>query len=308
MNYGDLGFIQTKASLTGPFGEKVAGRLSFSGTNRGGTVYNTSTQDHVNDLDNLGVRGQLLFAPSGNLAVTWATDYSRQRPDGYTQVVAGVAPTLRPANRQYPQIAADLGYVPPSFNAFDRLTDVDSPLRSIPGSGRHLVDDRLEGRPGPHDVDDRVAASGTGIRRTIATSSACRSPRSRRRPRSSGSGRRRSATRRTVSPRLNYVAGAFAFYQSIDSNPSFVQEQGSAAARFLLAPSAAASTPGLLDGYGYNQYVDYGNTSAALFGQIEWKADRAAAAAARPSLQLRPQGRRLRPAGLRRPADDRSRR
>ena len=64
----------------------------------------------MNDLDNLGVRGQLLFAPSDRLAVTWANDYTRQRPDGYTQVVAGVAPTLRAANRQYPQIAADLHY------------------------------------------------------------------------------------------------------------------------------------------------------------------------------------------------------
>ena len=26
--------------------------------------------------------------------------------------------------------------------------------------------------------------------------------------------------------------------------------------------------PGLLDGYGFNQYVTYGNTSAALFGQL----------------------------------------
>src|SRR5204862_7150073 len=27
-------------------------------------------------------------------------------------------------------------------------------------------------------------------------------------------------------------------------------------------------TPGLLDGYGFNQYVQYGNTSAALFSQL----------------------------------------
>lgn len=28
--------------------------------------------------------------------------------------------------------------------------------------------------------------------------------------------------------------------------------------------------PGLLDGYGFNQYLDYHNTSAAAFGQLEW--------------------------------------
>jgi iron complex outermembrane receptor protein len=38
----------------------------------------------------------------------------------------------------------------------------------------------------------------------------------------------------------------------------------------LLAPSANAAISGLLDGYGFNQYLAYGNTSAALFGQVEW--------------------------------------
>ena len=32
----------------------------------------------------------------------------------------------------------------------------------------------------------------------------------------------------------------------------------------------AAATPGLLDGYGFNQYLNYQNASAALFGQLEW--------------------------------------
>ena len=38
----------------------------------------------------------------------------------------------------------------------------------------------------------------------------------------------------------------------------------------LLAPGAAAATPGLLDGYGFNQELEFRNTSAALFGQVEW--------------------------------------
>ena len=135
LNVGDLGFVQAKASVTSPLGSKVAGRLSFSGTQRNGNVFNTRTQHYVNDLDNAGLRGQVLFAPTDRVAILMAGDYSRQRPDGYTQVVAGVAPTLRPANRQYPQIAADLNYTPPSFNAFDRLTDVDTPLRSYQDLG-----------------------------------------------------------------------------------------------------------------------------------------------------------------------------
>eukprot|EP01035_Chromulina_nebulosa_P006182 gene6182-8361_t len=54
---------------------------------------------------------------------------------GYTQVVAGVAPTLRAENRQYAAIAASLNYTPPSFNAFDRLTDVGSPIQSYQDLG-----------------------------------------------------------------------------------------------------------------------------------------------------------------------------
>ena len=69
---------------------------------------------------------------------------------------------------------------------------------------------------------------------------------------------------------MNFVVGAFAFRQTLDSDPSFKQEQGAAAARFLLAPSAIAATPGLLDGYGFNQYLEFRNVSAALFGQLEW--------------------------------------
>jgi len=135
LNYGSLQFVQAKASITGPITKTIAARLSFSGTQRDGTVYNVKTQDHVNNLNNLGVRGQVLFAPSDALAITVALDDTRQRPNGYTQLVAGVVPTLRAANRQYAQIAAGLNYAPPSFNAFDRKTDVDTPLRSYQDLG-----------------------------------------------------------------------------------------------------------------------------------------------------------------------------
>ena len=73
----------------------------------------------------------MLFAPSDRMAITVAVDNTRQRPEGYAlrwlralrqRCGARTANTL--------QIAADLGYAPPSFNAFDRLTDTDTPWRS----------------------------------------------------------------------------------------------------------------------------------------------------------------------------------
>ena len=86
------------------------------------------------------------------------------------------------------------------------------------------------------------------------------------------------------------MAGAFAFHQTIDSDPSFKQEQGSAAARFLLAPSALAATPGLLDGYGFDQYVAFENVSAARLRPARLVGDRSPAPAAWSPVQLRPEG------------------
>jgi iron complex outermembrane receptor protein len=268
-NYGDLGFMQAKASVTGPLGKGWAGRLSFSGTNRDGTILNVRNDHEVNDLNNVGLRGQLLFAPSERFGATLAVDYTRQRPEGYTQVVAGVAPTLRPANRQFAQIAADLNYTVPSFNAFDRRTDVDSALRSYQdlGGGSLTLDwklgiGRVNSTSSWRHWNWNPSSDRDFIGLPITTISAAPSLQNQ------WSQELRYAA--VVSPAFNFVAGAFAFHQTIDSNSSFRQEQGAAAARFLLAPTAAAATPGLLEGYGYNQYVNYGNTSAAVFGQFEW--------------------------------------
>ena len=269
LGYGTLGFVQAKASLTGPlFSDKLAGRISFSGTQRDGTIYNTRTQDYVNDLNNLGVRGQLLFRPSDALVFTAAVDHSRQRVEGSTQVIAGVVPTLRAANRQYAQIAADLGYTVPSLNAFDRVTDIDSPLRSYQDlGGVSLNADWLVG-PGvitsttawrfwdwnPSNDRDFIGLPITTI--------------------SSGTSKQRQLTQEIryagdLSRRINFLVGAFAYRQGIDSDPVIKQEHGAAAARFLLSPSANAATPGLLDGYGFDQYLVFRNVSAALFSQLE---------------------------------------
>ena len=49
----------------GPLFGKVAGRVSFSGTTREGTIQNTYSALDLNGLNNLGVRGQLLYAAVG---------------------------------------------------------------------------------------------------------------------------------------------------------------------------------------------------------------------------------------------------
>jgi len=269
LNYGNFGYVQAKASVTGPLFKNLAGRLSFSGTQRDGVLLNTATGDDVNDLNNLGVRAQALYAPSDRLAVTLAFDHTRQRPKGYTQVVAGVAPTLRPANRQYPQIAADLHYTAPSFNAYDRLTDVDTPMRSYQSLGGTSLN--IDFKLGPGRLTSTTAyrfwdwkpsndRDFIGLPVTSISAAPSYQTQWTQEVRYAGGSRR-----------LNFVTGVFVFDQNLDSDPSFKQEQGSAAARFLLAPTPAAATPGLLDGYGFNQYLQYDNVSAAGYGQIEWR-------------------------------------
>jgi iron complex outermembrane receptor protein len=270
LNTGDMGFVQVKASVSGALSHKIAGRVSLSRTQRDGTIFNTTTQTEVNNLDNLGVRGQLLVAPTDAVAITLAVDDTRQRPDGYTQIVAGVAPTLRPANRQFAQIAADLHYTPPSYNAFDRLTDVDTPLRSYQDLGGASAN--VDWKTARGVVTSTTAwrywnwnplSDRDFIGLPVTTVSAA--------PSKQGQWTQEVRYAGDVLQDLNLVVGLFAFHQTITSNPSFTQEQGSAAARFLLAPTPQAATPGLLDGYGFRQYVEYSNTSAAAYGEVAWK-------------------------------------
>jgi iron complex outermembrane recepter protein len=269
VGYGSHNFFQTKASVSGPLTSKVAARLSFSGTGREGFVYNTATRDETNTLNNLGFRGQVLVVPSKTVVLNVSVDHTRQRPNGYAQVIAGVAPTLRPANRQWAQIIADLGYTPPSYNAFDRLTDTDTSWQSNQdlGGGSATLDWTVgRGRVTSTTAfrywnwDPSNDRDFIGLPVTSISAAPSKQDQWTQEVRYAGA----------LSSRLNVVTGVFYFRQALDSNPSFKQEQGSAAARFLLAPSAAAATPGLLDGYGYDQFLKFRNTSAAAFGQFEW--------------------------------------
>jgi len=269
LSLGGYDFVQAKGSISGPLSRTVAGRLSFSGTGRQGFLYNTAAKHRTNSLNNLGFRGQVLITPSKSMVITVSGDNTRQRPEGYAQVVAGVVPTERPENRQYARIAADLGYAPPSSNPFDRLIDTDTSWQSNQDLGGASA--TLEWNLGPGRLtsvsawrywnwDPSNDRDFIGLPVTSISAAPSRQQQWTQELRYAG----------RLSSKLNVVAGVFAFGQQLDSDPSFKQEQGSAAARFLLAPSALAATPGLLDGYGFNQYLKYRNTSAAAFGQIEW--------------------------------------
>jgi iron complex outermembrane receptor protein len=246
VTYGNYGFIQAKGSISGPLTEHLAGRISFSGTQRDGLIKNVATDDDLNDLNNRGFRAQLLYQPSDNFEVLLAADATRQRPEGYAQVVAGVAPTLRPANRQFAGIIADLNYTPPSYKAFDRVTDTDTPWKSNQDLGGASATINWTFGPGTLTSitawrfwkwDPSNDRDFLGLPITTLSQATSKQDQWTQEIRYAGN----------ISESLSFVVGAFGFRQTIKSDPIQKQEQGSAAARFLLAPSANAATPGLLD-------------------------------------------------------------
>lgn len=268
LTYGNYGFIQGKATVSGPLaGDKLAGRLSFSGTQRDGVITNVALQNDVNDLNNLGLRGKILFEPNAQWRVILAGDFNRQRADCCTQVVAGVAPTLRAANRQFAEIAAALDYTPPSFNAFDRVTDIDSPLfarQDLGGASltieREIASGLLTSISAWRYWNWDPSSDRDFIGLPVTTVSANPSQQ-----------RQWSQELRYAGPLgqgIDVLAGAFFFRQTVVSQG--VQEQGAAASRFLLAPSALA-TPALLDGLRQESNTRLDNLSAAIFGQLEWR-------------------------------------
>jgi len=74
VSYGNYGYVQAKASVTGPLSKKIAGRISFSGTQRNGLIENVRTGKYTNDINNLGFRGQLLFKPTDNTSIILSAD------------------------------------------------------------------------------------------------------------------------------------------------------------------------------------------------------------------------------------------
>ncbi|HET8697294.1 MAG TPA: TonB-dependent receptor [Gammaproteobacteria bacterium] len=267
---GNDGFGQLKGSLSGPLGEKVAGRLSFSRTRRDGNLYNVATGEKVNELDNTGFRGQLLFTPTDRTDVTLAIDNARQRPNGYAQVLAGVAPTLRPAYRQFDAIIADLGYTPPSLNPFDRLIDHDTPWKSNQDLGGLSVN--VDWQVGPGTFTSTTAWrywtwDPSNDRDFTALPVLAKSQ---------GNSKQTQWTQEVryagaFSPRLSGVAGLFAFGQTIEADPVQTEESGPAQWRFSQSTTSPLwQTPGLLDGYGIDTMPTSEGKSVALFGQLDW--------------------------------------
>ncbi|WP_255460371.1 TonB-dependent receptor [Lacibacter sediminis] len=269
VSYGNYGYIQAKSSITGALSKKIAGRLSFSGTQRNGLIENVRTGKYTNDINNLGLRGQLLFKPSVNTSITVAGDLSRQRPDGYAQVVAGVVQTKRAAYRQFNAIIADLNYTLPSTNAFDRKIDHDVPWNSGNDLGGASLN--IEQKLGPGTLTATTAwrywnwdpsndRDFTGLQALAKSQNPAKHQNWSQEIRYAGQ----------LSSRLSGVVGLFYIDQEVKINGT--EESGKDQWRFSQSSTSNLwQTPGLFEGFGIYTKASIKSKSAAAFANIDWE-------------------------------------
>lgn len=270
LSYGNYGYVQAKASITGPLSKKFAGRISFSGTQRDGLIENVVTGKKINDINNLGVRGQLLYAPSEKVEVTLAADVNRQRPDGFAQVVAGVAPTQRAAYRQFNQIIADLGYQLPSLNAFDRKIDHNTPWRSLNDLGG--VSLNADFKIGSGTLTSTTAyrywtwgpsndRDFTGLSVLQLSQAPSKHKQWSQEVRYAGN----------ITKKLTGVVGIFFIGQELKTDPYHTEESGDAQWRFSQSTTSNKwATPGLFDGYGIRTTSLLNTYSSSAFLNLDW--------------------------------------
>jgi iron complex outermembrane receptor protein len=265
VSVGNRGYRQLKAAVSGPLSDKVAARLALSSTSRDGTLFNVKSLRGVNEQDNLGLRGQLLWEPSTALGVTLAADYSHQDPECCGTVFVGTGATQRSLSRQFAALAAAQNYASPSLDPFDRLTDLDANLNA--GNTLGGVSLRANWDVGPGTLTSVTAwrfwdwependRDFTGLPITTRSMNPSQQDQWTQELRYSGR-----------AGNFDFVAGLFGFKQQIRTQG--VQEQGPAASRWLLT-GPLASDPTVLAGLRAENDIRLDNTSAALFGQVSW--------------------------------------
>jgi len=272
ISVGSFNYVQAKASASLPLTDTIAARISGLVTRRDGVIRNIVTGEDHNGIGNQAVRGQLLFQPNDRVSVRLIADFTNFESNCCTQVYFRVAPTLKPAARQYPALAAGVGYTPASLNPYDRVTDIDAALgvstneggvsaianwnlgaatltsvsawrfwnwdaandRDYTGLPIQLVQ-HIPSRQDQYSQELRLASNGEGA--------------------------------------LSYVGGLYFFRQRVIGRP--ISIYGPLAAYYLIGPTTgAAATPvpgNLLDGFGSDGRTDFQSNSYAAFGEVNWR-------------------------------------
>jgi iron complex outermembrane recepter protein len=264
---GDIGYYQAKAYISGPLvADTLAGRVSAVVTGRDGVLHNVPTDGENNDTHNAAVRGQLLYTGASKFRLRLIADYSSFNSNCCTQVYFSVGTTLKPAARQYPALAAGVGYAPASLNPYDRFADIDAALKVDTNEGglAAIADWDLEWATLTSVTAWRywnwdAANDRDYTRLSIQTQQHIPS----RQDQYSQELRIGSNGARTV----DYTAGLYWYGQTLTGEPITVY--GPLATYWLLG-SAPLYPANLLDGYGTDGHTRFHADSYAAFGEATW--------------------------------------
>ena len=274
VSYGDDDFFQARAAISGPIvDDRLAFRVSGLATRRDGVLHNVTTGKDQNNLNNQAVRGQLLWKASDALSLRLTGDWANFKNECCTQVYLRVGNSLRPAARQFPALAAGIGYTPPSTNAYDRLTDIDARLAVDTNEGGvSLISDWDLG----HATITSVTAwrfwnwnaandrDYTGLKIQLQQGIPSRQDQISQEFRMASNG----------GGRLGYVWGLYYFRQVITGRP--ISIYGPTATYWLIGPTTGtppvAVPSNLLDGYGQDGATRFATDSYATFAEVNWKA------------------------------------
>ena len=271
---GNLDFKQAKAIVSGPLSDTVAVRFAVATTSRRGTLYNVTTDRYINEQDNLGLRGQLLFKPSDDPqrhAVRRLQQAgSRMLRHGLSSASArrsarSTASMTRWSRRSTPPLPAAI-MRSPARNPYDRLTDIDAPLKAGNKIGGASLRVNWDLGPGTFtsitawrfwDWKPQNDRDFTGL--SIVSKS--QNP-------SQQDQYSQEFRYNYDSEKIDFVVGLFGFNQRIDTQGT--EQQGADASQWSLT-GAQANNPSILNGLTATNTQYLKSTSAALFGQLSWK-------------------------------------
>ena len=272
LSLGNLDYRQAKLAVSGPLSDTVAARLAVATTSRRGTLYNVATQRWINEQDNIGLRGTVLWKPADNLSVTLSGDYSKQDPYGFGTAFVRVGTTQRPIGRQYDALVAAINaatpgrnYAVPSRNVYDRLTDIDAPLQATNTIGGASLRAKWDLGNGSltsitawrfWDWKPQNDRDFTGLSIVSKSQNPSQQNQYSQELRYNYSGQK-----------IDFVVGLFGFTQRIDTQGT--EQQGADAA--VWSTGNSATLPSTLAGLTASNTQWLKSSSAALYGQLSYK-------------------------------------
>ena len=194
LNYGNFGYVQAKASVTGPLFKNVAGRISFSGTQRDGVLLNTR---HRRRHERPQQPGRARADSGGALRPPGGDAGHRSHPPAPEGLHAGRGRCCPHAASRQPPVPGDGRRLRLHAAQLQRLRSPDGRRYAaalLPVARRDVAQRRLQAGAGARDLHDRLSLLGLEAVERPRLHRPARSPRSPRRRPIRRSGPRKCAT------------------------------------------------------------------------------------------------------------------